>query len=411
MLTGRAWALLVTGALLWLASRLLGIPDLHMAAVGLMALVPLAALLVRFTRHDLTAVRRLSTRRAFPGTRIEVEIEVRNAGRRRTAMLFVQDRVPSSLGPSARGVVGEVRPAARSHVTYELTPRWRGRYSIGPLTVLVTDPFDLVRRHIEFDLHHDLIVYPQIEDIGREHPAAPLGGSGESSTRQLFLAAEEFYTMRTYEEGDDLRRIHWPSVARTGELMIRQDEASRRAAASVFLDNRGAGLAGNRVAFERAVSAAASIGALYLRAGFRLRMATADNSPSVMELDRFLEALALARPSAATRLTPNLTRLIGSSAGGGALVIVTHVPDASDIATLSRSAPPAMSRLAVLVSALDPDDMRIGPRHELERTLEAARISLARAGWKVIVLRPNQRLGEAWPRRPARHPLAIAGPS
>jgi hypothetical protein len=92
-------------------------------------------------------------------------------------------------------------------------------------------------------------------------------------------------------------------------------------------------------------------------------------------------------------------------------VIVTHVPDASDIATLSRSAPPAVSKLAVLVTAVDPDDMRIGPRHELERTLETARISLARAGWKVIVLRPNQRLGEAWPRRPARNPLAIAGSS
>ena len=35
--------------------------------------------------------------------------------------------------------------------------------------------------------------------------------------------------MRGYQEGDDLRRIHWPSVARTGELMIRQDESSKRA--------------------------------------------------------------------------------------------------------------------------------------------------------------------------------------
>jgi uncharacterized protein (DUF58 family) len=382
-----------------------------MAAVGLMALVPLAALLVLLTRHDLTAVRRLSTRRAFPGTRIGVELEVRNAGRRRTAMLLVEDRVPSLLGPSARGVLGEVRPGARGHVTYELTPRSRGRHSIGPLTVLVSDPFDLVRRRIELELRHDLIVYPRVEDIGSERPAAPLGGAGESSTRQLFLAAEEFYTMRAYEEGDDLRRIHWPSVARTGELMIRQDEASRRAAASVFLDNRSAGLAGSHAAFERAVSAAASIGALYLRTGFRLRMATADHSPSVVELDRFLETLALVRPSRATRLTPSFTRLVGSSAGGGALVVVTHVPDTADIATLTRVAPPAVSKLAVLVTASDPDDMRIGPRRELERTLEAARISLARTGWRVIVLRPNQRLGETWPRRPARHPLAIAGSS
>ena len=44
--------------------------------------------------------------------------------------------------------------------------------------------------------------------------------------------------MRQYHEGDDLRRIHWPSVARTGELMIRQDESSQRANGLVFLDSR-----------------------------------------------------------------------------------------------------------------------------------------------------------------------------
>jgi uncharacterized protein (DUF58 family) len=396
---------------MWLASRLLGTPDLHMAAVGLLALVPLAALLVRFARHDLSAVRRLSTRRAFPGTRIEVVIEVRNRGPRRSALLLVEDGVPPTLGSPARGILGEVRPGARGRFRYELVPRKRGRYGIGPLTVLVSDPFDLVRRRIVFNLHHDLIVYPRVEDIGRERPAAPLGGAGESSTRQLFVAAEEFYTMRAYEEGDDLRRIHWPSVARTGELMIRQDEASRRAAASVFLDNRGTGLGGNPEAFERAVSAAASIGALYLRTGFRLRLATTDRTPSVVELDRFLETLALARPSRATGMTPTLRQLAGASAGGGAMVVVTHVPDAAEIAALTRLAPPSLTKLAVLVTVRDPDEMALGPRHELERGLHVARTSLGRAGWKVIVLKPNEGLGEAWPRRPLRHPMATAGSS
>lgn len=411
MLTGRAWAVLGTGLLLWLASRILGTPDLHMAAVGLIALVPLAAVLVRFTRHDLSAVRRLSTRRAFPGTRLTVEIEVRNLGRRRTAPLLVEDRVPSSLGPPARGALGEVRAGTRARITYELTPRARGRFGIGPLSVLITDPFDLVRRRVEFDLHHDLIVYPQLEDIGQDRPAAPLGGAGESSTRQLFMAAEEFYTMREYEEGDDLRRIHWPSVARTGELMIRQDEASRRAAAAVFLDNRSAGLGGDHDAFERAVSAAASMGAHYLRTGFRLRLATADRSPGVVELDRFLETLALARPSRAGQMTPALTRLVGAAAGGGTLVVVTHVPDAEEIGALSRVAPSAGSKLAVLVNAWDPDEMSIGARHELDRRVKAAQSSLGRAGWKVMLLRPNERLGEAWPRRLAPRPLSIAGSS
>jgi uncharacterized protein (DUF58 family) len=411
VLTGRAWAILGTGAALWVTSRLLGTPDVHMVAVGLIALVPLAAVLVRFMRHDLTAVRRLSTRRAFPGTRVRVDIEVRNLGKRRTAMLLIEDRLPSSLGPPARSVLGEIRAGTRGHVTYELTPRARGRYRIGPLSVLVADPFDLVRKRIDFDVHHDLVVFPEIESIGSRRPATPLGGTGEASTRQLFRAAEEFYTMRAYEEGDDLRRIHWPSVARTGELMIRQDESSHRAAASVFLDNRSSGLGGNGPAFERAVSAAASIGALYLRTGFHVRLATADRPPTVTDLDRFLETLALARPSRAVQVTPALRRMAAGSAGNGALILVTHVPDATALAELTRLSTAGGSKIVVLVRPHEPDDLTLGARHELERALQAARRSLARSGWEVIALRPNERLEEAWPRRRGRSPMAIAGSS
>lgn len=408
MLTGRAWAVIASGVVLWLASRLLGNPDLHMVSFGFLALIPLAALLVRSMRHDLTAVRRLSTRRAFPGTRVRVEIEVRNTGGRRTAMLLVEDRIPSTLGPPSRGVLGEIRPGARRTFTYELTPRSRGRYAIGPLAVLVTDPFDLVRKRIEFDVQHDLVVYPEVDDIQGRRPASPLGGAGESTTRQLFRAAEEFYTMRAYEEGDDLRRIHWPSVARTGELMIRQDEAARRAAASVFLDNRASGLGGQRAAFEQGVSAAASVGAFYLRTGFRLRLAMADRAPGVVEVDRFLEILALARPARERQITPILTRLAAASAGGGALVVVTHVPDAAETAAFTHLTTAAGSKLAILVTSWDPEDLTIGARHERERGLEMARNSLGRAGWDVLVIRPKERLGDVWPRRPVRSPLSIA---
>jgi uncharacterized protein (DUF58 family) len=409
VLTGRAWAIIIAGAALWVASRVIGNPDLHMVSVGLLALIPLAALLVRFMKHDLSAVRRLSTRRAFPGSRVRVDIEVRNLGVRRTALLLVEDRLPPRLGPPGRGVLGEIRPAARSHVSYDLTPRSRGRYAIGPLTVMASDPFDLVRRRIEFDMQHDLIVYPEIEDIGRSRPSSPMGGAGESSTRQLLQSAEDFYTMRPYEEGDDLRRIHWPSVARTGELMIRQDESSKRAAASVWVDNRTSSFSGDRDAFEKAVSAAASIGALYLRTGFRLRLATAERTPAVVELDSFLEILALARRSRTAQMAPTLGKLATAATGGGALVVVTHVPDSADMATLQSMTMSTASKLAVLVDEVDVENLPLSARHQAERKVEAARTTLTRAGWEVLIIGPDERLGDVWPRRLARAPVPTAG--
>ena len=100
-------------------------------------------------------------------------------------------------------------------------------------------PFALVRQRLEFDeREEELIVTPEIEDLTGTPDAAFGANVGASRTRNLFRTGEEYYTMRQYHEGDDLRRIHWPSVARTGELMIRQDESSRRANGLVFLDSR-----------------------------------------------------------------------------------------------------------------------------------------------------------------------------
>ena len=397
MLTRRAWAVLGVGLLLWVTSRVLGSADLHMVAVGVLALIPLAAILIRFARPDVVAVRRLSTRRAFPGTRVRVDLEIQNLGRRRTATLLVEDHLPRALGAPITAGLGEIGPKARERAGYSIVARARGRYTIGPLAIWATDPFDLVRRRVEIDLRHDLIVYPEVDDLGRAPVAAPVGGAGDSSTRQLFRSGEDFYTMRQYEQGDDLRRIHWPSVAHTGELMIRQDEASRRAAAAIFLDTRNSALP--RSAFERAVSAAASIGTLYLRAGFRVRFATPERLPAAVDLDSFYDTLAVVKQGRARQLSPALERLATPVSGGGALVVVTHVPSAPEIAAITRLAPAAGSRVVVMVR--DPDEPPNTGWAKEARDVDAARGSLTRSGWDVLVLPPDARLGDLWPRRRA----------
>ena len=409
MLTGRAWAVLGGGALLWLASRLVGSPDLHMIALALVVLVPLAALLVRATRHDLAATRRLSARRVFPGAHVGVDLEVHNRGRRRTSLVLLEDRLPSALGRPARAAVADIPVRGRREVAYRITARGRGRYPIGPLAAWVGDPFDLVRHRIEFPDRHDLIVYPEVEDLGTLPVAAPAGGAGESSSRQLFRSGDEFYTMRAYELGDDLRRIHWPSVARTGELMIRQDEAVRRAQASIFLDTRSSSLGRHHDAFERAVSVTASIGVHYLKGGFALRLCTPDRPPGPVDADRFLELLALVRQSRAVQITPALRQLRLTSAPGTTLVAVTGVPTDEEIAAMSRLGSGHATRLAVVVQPDEPDRLPIRPRWEMERRVESARTSLQRAGWEVLLLRPTSSLREAWQlraKRPARRIVA-----
>jgi uncharacterized protein (DUF58 family) len=409
VLTTRAWAVIGGALVLWLTSRALGAPDLHMVAVGLLALVPLSALLVRAARHDLEATRRLSARRVFPGTRVQVDLELRNRGRRRTSLLLLEDRLPSSLGVSARAVTGEIRPGVGHTVSYHLTPRTRGRYAIGPLSAWVADPFDLVRQRIDFGERHDLVVYPAVEDLGPSPSAAPVGGAGESSTRQLFRSGEDFYTMRGYEIGDDLRKIHWPSVARTGELMIRQDEAVRRASAVLFLDTRVTALGDRPEAFERAVSVGASIGAHHLRAGFTLRLALADSPARPVDVDGFLELLAMVRPSSIRQVTPSLRALGSVASAATSLVVVTHVPPAEEVVALSRLSGGFAARLAVLIHRSDAGQLPAS--REDDRAAHTARASLTRAGWEVLLLRPSGRLREIWELREKRPARRIAASS
>ncbi|HWC32478.1 MAG TPA: DUF58 domain-containing protein [Actinomycetota bacterium] len=396
MLTARAAAVLTGATLLWLGSRVVGSAEIHIVAVGLLALLVLAVLVMRSLPRDLRATRRISTPRAFPGARVRVDVDVENRGGLRTSLVLLEDRLPASLGPPARAVLPSVPAQGSERFSYHVTCRTRGRHVIGPLSASISDPFDLVRRQLRFTERHELVVYPEVEDLDRALVPAPPGGRGDSRSRQLFRTGEDFYTMRAYEVGDDLRRIHWPSVARTGELMIRQEQAARPAVIALFVDTRRRGLAATPEAFERGVSAAASVGELYVRSGYGVRLATSETPPRTLARPELLEALAVLDPTRGHALSPGLERLRVFASGGSTLVVVTHVPDAAETATLVRSGAGFPKRIAVLVHPRDRAALSPNERSATAERAEGVRISLARSGWDVVTVEPSERLAGRW---------------
>src|SRR5205823_12945703 len=83
-----------------------------------------------------------------------------------------------------------------------------------------------------------LMVAPLVHHL----PAVRLGGgwagAGESMSRSVATAGEDDSATREYRLGDDLRRIHWRSTARRGELMVRREEQPWQSRAVVLLDSR-----------------------------------------------------------------------------------------------------------------------------------------------------------------------------
>jgi uncharacterized protein (DUF58 family) len=413
MPTRRGWAAFAAGVFLWIAARFLGSPDLHMVAVGVVATPFLAALYVQWNRVRLEVHRHISSARVYPGTRVTVSFKVENRGPTTAPFLLMEDTLPSTLGKPARLVVTGIPAKNSQTVSYSVVPRHRGRLKIGPLGVFVTDPFGLARTRIPAAPEKELVVYPEVEDV----PAWKLGmhgaGAGDSTVRQLYRSAAEFYTMREYVTGDDLRRIHWPSVARTGHLMIRQDEATRRSTAALFLDNRttSLGMPGSP-GFERAVSCAATLGRLLVQAGFALRFASNDTPPVVVGETALLETLASIGAVRTRTLGEAFSRLRAAAQSESSLVLVSAPLHAAEIAALSRAGTAFGKKLAVFVNPVNPFALPPEQAGEIEHRVKSARSSLQRAGWEVIVVQPDGRLGDAWQVRTAHQgPRALVSSS
>src|SRR5947208_12353667 len=280
MLSARGWIVFGSGIGLWIAARMVGSPSLHMVAVGVTLLPVVAWVFVMITRHRLAVTRRLSQTKVALGQRLTVDLEIENRSQSTTSFILVEDKVPAALGRSARMVLTGLPGRNSQRVQYAATCRSRGHYAVGPLSLSLSDPFALTRIRLDYSGRDHVVVFPEVEDLEHGLPSPFGSGSGRSLSRHLLPSGDEFYTMREYQMGDDLRRIHWPSVARRNRLMIRQDESARRSLATVFLDTRVSSLGqAHSPAFEKAVSAAASVGVHLSRSGYALRLAAAGTRP------------------------------------------------------------------------------------------------------------------------------------
>ncbi len=409
MPSGRGIVVFAAGIGLWIGARVAGSPTLHMIAVGLVVLPFAAAGLARWSRQRLRIRRRLSDARVQPGQRVTVELEIENQAATQTSFLLLEDRLPPALGRSARLVIAGLPPKGKQRASYSVSAHARGRYTLGPLTVDLSDPFALTKLRVQFDEREELVVTPEVEQLAGG-PNSPFGmTSGLALSRHLFRTGDEFYTMRPYQEGDDLRRIHWPSVARSGELMIRQDESARRSTAVLFVDTRESAVGKSHTpCFEKVVSAAASVGVLLIRYGFSMKLATTQLPPQRVGEEQMLETLAGVGHHTSRTMSTGLTRLRIAAAADTTLVVVTAPPQPTELTSLIRAGAVFGPKVAVLVHPTDPATLPPDRRAQLEGRASQAQLSMSRSGWEVVVLPPSGRLRDIW-HASRTQPLALRG--
>jgi len=330
--------LVVGSVLLLLGGRLLGMVELYMLAAAALTLVAAAVAQVRLARFDVTARRELRPARVHAGGASRVDLGVRNAGLRRSPVLAARD--PFDGGRRAASfLIAPLAPGETARAAYRLPTEQRGIFELGPLELRRGDPFGLAESTTEAAPATALTVFPRVDQI-----AAPdfTGGrdphAGTDHPTALAAAGEDFSGLREYEQGDDLRRVHWKATARLDQLMIRQDEMPWQGRATVVLDLRQA--IHSEASMEVAVSAAASIVSACARRRSLLRLVTtavdSGFGAGTAHLEAILEHLAVAGAEPDERLSPLLAPLRREGNGGALAVITTSATAGPDLDAVAR---------------------------------------------------------------------------
>lgn len=279
-LTTRGRSFLAAGVAAAVCAYVLGQGDLLRVGL-LLAVLPLVCVTALFrTRYQVAGTRRLSPSRVPAGSEARVHLRMDNVSRLPTGLLMLQDRVPYVLGPRPRFVLDRVEAGGRREVSYRVRSDLRGRYPLGPLQLRLSDPFGMCELTRSFSAYDTLVVIPRTEPLPPVRLAGEASGYGEGRQRSPALAGEDDVIPRGYRHGDDLRRVHWRSTARYGELMVRREEQPQRARCTVLLDTRRIAFQGTGPdsAFEWAVSGAASALVHMLERGFAVRLVTDDGT-------------------------------------------------------------------------------------------------------------------------------------
>jgi uncharacterized protein (DUF58 family) len=337
-LTNRGWSLCGAAAALLVGARVLGVEELAMLAAAAFLVVVVAVVRVRRHALRISAERVLRPARAEAGAGARADLSVMNLGTKTTPVLAATDAFDGGRRV-ARFLVPPLAPGETADAAYRLPTTRRGIYTIGPLTLSVHDAFGVVQTSLTLAGEDRFVVYPKVDDV------LPLPGAASREARMGSMQASrvpvglDFFGLREYEVGDDLRRVHWRSTARTGELMLRQDEMPWESRSTILLDTRPS--THHDESFERAVEIAASLATALCRGrrqvrfmttgGVDIRSSGGDRYPQIME---YLAGASVETYVRWDQVVEGLRR-----AGDGPLAAVVANAERSDLAALGALRP------------------------------------------------------------------------
>lgn len=170
-----------------------------------------------------------------------------------------------------------LRPGAVHREKITISAAKRGIITVGPMTIGRGDPLGVMRRDHTWPGVQTIYVHP----VTAATPSASAGLLRDiegAITKTIVDSDLNFHAIRDYVAGDAPRHVHWRSTAKTGSMMVRQYEETRRSRIAVVMD-LALGEYSSEDEFELGVSAASSLGLQAVREGREVVIAASAEIP------------------------------------------------------------------------------------------------------------------------------------
>jgi Protein of unknown function DUF58 len=258
------WLALALATISLILSAVLGWEEFFFLGIALVAAVVVAGAFA-FGRSTYQVEIELTPRRVVAGERALGKMVVTNNGPKR--LLPTRMELPVGNGLAEFGIP-TLQPNAEQEELFAVPTERRAVILAGPAVSVRGDQLGLVRRTVRWTSQLELFVHPVTTHLAPSQAGLVRDLEGQVS-KKITDSDISFHALRAYVPGDDRRYVHWRTSARTGQLMVRQFEETRRSQLTIIHSTQSSYYA-DQDEFELSVSVTASIAAQVIRDGTQI---------------------------------------------------------------------------------------------------------------------------------------------
>ncbi len=384
---------------------------------ALAAVVVVSYAWTRAAANRITLRRQLQTKVVTVGDEVREEFELGNSGRLPLPLVEIDDH--SEFPGYSASMALSLRGSSAQRWRVRGVARRRGLYRLGPADLTVGDPFGIFSTQLHDARQTEMVVYPPISimhDI--EIPAGAMVGMSRSSVRTHQITADAA-GIREFQPGDPLKRIHWLSTARRGELLVKEFDLEPTASLWITIDlheDVHAGY-GDESTEEYAVKIASSLAYQLVRDNKSVGFAAMGRDTRYLiapqkglnQLWRILEVLAVVRAQSRVPFAEFLNASGPAFGRGVSLIAATPSANPEWVASLANLGQRSVFPLAVAIDASTFD--ALPSNAVLEGSAHASGVGFVAVGRgaEFTTIRPDASQWAEY-QRTMRYPMAAGTP-